>query len=164
MRNKPVRKVERAWWEKLVDIISFCILFVSFIYIIFVWNDLPEKMPIHFNFSGEADNWGGRGSILIFPFVSAVLFIFMTVASKFPHIHNFPIKVTEENAERLYSISNKLLTILKLEMIIFMAIGTYQSVQVAFGEDGIGKWYVPSLLIVIFLTLAIALYKMIRAK
>lgn len=34
------------------------LLFTPFIISAFLWNDLPEEVPTHFNFKGEADDWG----------------------------------------------------------------------------------------------------------
>lgn len=32
-----------------------------------IWPNLPDRIPIHWNFQGEVDSWGGRGSVWILP-------------------------------------------------------------------------------------------------
>lgn len=36
------------------------IILIPLAYLGFVWNELPEQVPLHFNIRGEADGWGSR--------------------------------------------------------------------------------------------------------
>ena len=41
-----------------------------------VWERLPERVPIHWNFRGEIDRWGGRfEGALLFPMLAFVLWV-----------------------------------------------------------------------------------------
>jgi len=37
------------------------------------WNDLPDQLPIHFNASGEVDNYGERSDIFFLPILASIL-------------------------------------------------------------------------------------------
>lgn len=49
------------------------IVAIPFIYLAYVWNDLPEKVPMHWNIKGEIDRWGERQELLLIPFVLPLL-------------------------------------------------------------------------------------------
>lgn len=49
------------------------------IYLMYVWKSLPEKVPLHWNYKGEIDNWGDKSSliylVLLLPILTYVLFL-----------------------------------------------------------------------------------------
>ncbi len=49
------------------------IIAIPFIYLAYVWKDLPEKVPMHWNILGEIDRWGDKQELLIIPFVLPLL-------------------------------------------------------------------------------------------
>ncbi|WP_431242670.1 DUF1648 domain-containing protein [Flavobacterium sp. P21] len=59
------------------------IVLIPFAYLAFIWNSLPEKVPIHWNMNGEIDNWGNKFSLLLLVFMLPVLmYIILSVAPK----------------------------------------------------------------------------------
>ena len=48
--------------KKELPIIGFVLL--PFIYLSYLWNSLPEKVPMHWNYKGEIDDWGTKYSLL----------------------------------------------------------------------------------------------------
>ena len=52
------------------------ILGIPFIYATYLYPELPETIPIHFNLKGEADGWGGRDSIFLGPAIIAFAGLF----------------------------------------------------------------------------------------
>jgi len=52
------------------------ILGIPFIYATYLYPELPETIPTHFNFKGEADGWGGRDSIFLGPGIIAFAGLF----------------------------------------------------------------------------------------
>lgn len=63
---------------------------------------LPETIPIHFNFAGQADGWGPRSAVLMLVGVFTVLASAITWLSFRPHVFNYPTEITEENAQAVY--------------------------------------------------------------
>ncbi len=49
-------------FKKELPIIGIVLL--PFIYLAFIWNSLPEKVPTHWNYKGEIDQWGDKFSLL----------------------------------------------------------------------------------------------------
>ncbi|MEZ4854613.1 SdpI family protein [Flavobacterium sp.] len=57
------------------------IMLLPFIYLAYIWNNLPEKVPLHWNGAGEIDRWGSKTEMLIpivlLIFVPYVIFAFL---------------------------------------------------------------------------------------
>ncbi|SEG12286.1 SdpI family protein [Flavobacterium urumqiense] len=49
------------------------IILVPFIYLAFLWNSLPAKVPTHWNYKGEIDRWGDKYSLIGLLFILPVL-------------------------------------------------------------------------------------------
>ncbi len=48
----------------LIGIIS-----LPFIYLAYYWNELPAKVPVHWNIKGEIDRYGDKSELLLIPFL-----------------------------------------------------------------------------------------------
>ena len=42
------------------EIPFFAIALIPFVYLIYIWNRLPEKVPMHWNGAGEIDQYGDK--------------------------------------------------------------------------------------------------------
>lgn len=49
------------------------IVLIPFVYLAFLWNTLPEKVPTHWNYKGEIDRWGDKYSLIGLLFLLPVL-------------------------------------------------------------------------------------------
>jgi uncharacterized membrane protein len=59
------------------------IVLIPFAYLAFIWNSLPEKVPVHWNINGEIDRWGSKSFLIALVFMLPVLmYAIMFAASK----------------------------------------------------------------------------------
>ena len=68
--------------EKLKKEIPFlAIVLIPFVYLIYIWNRLPEKVPMHWNGAGEIDRYGNKKELLImlFMLVGITYFVFLII-------------------------------------------------------------------------------------
>ncbi|WP_281322458.1 SdpI family protein [Flavobacterium aestivum] len=49
-------------FRKEIPIIG--IMLMPFVYLAFIWNTLPAKVPTHWNYKGEIDHWGDKFSLI----------------------------------------------------------------------------------------------------
>tara|TARA_R110001583_G_scaffold125143_1_gene276648 strand:- start:124 stop:768 length:645 start_codon:yes stop_codon:yes gene_type:complete len=49
------------------------IVILPFIYLAYIWNDLPKKVPIHWNGEGEIDGYGDKVSLILIPILLSLL-------------------------------------------------------------------------------------------
>lgn len=70
---------------------------------------LPETVPTHFDFRGEADGFGSRASMLWLAGGTVVLGVAMAWLSTRPQVLNYPGEITEANAQRMYREGERLM-------------------------------------------------------
>ena len=80
--------------------IALLLLAIPFGYAAFVYESLPATIPIHFNYKGEADGFGGKDSIFLGPGILALvgLFTFFLLSN----IKNFDPKRVKEADDGLF--------------------------------------------------------------
>lgn len=163
MNKRPVLTIPKIKTEWLHDIISIASLLFSFGYLAYIWQDLPATIAIHFNFRGEADGWGSKAVLFILPPITLLLYVAMTALRKIPHYFNYPIPITEENADRTYRLTLLMLSWIKLEMTLLLGYMQWSIAQAALERaSGLGQWLLPSALAAIFGTIAIFLVRLIK--
>ena len=63
------------------EIPLIAIVSLPFIYLAYIWNELPEKVPMHWNIKGEIDRYGEKIELLLIPILLPLLIyiIFLVV-------------------------------------------------------------------------------------
>jgi uncharacterized membrane protein len=56
------------------EIPLWIIILLPMVYMVLVWNKLPEQLPIHWNVQGQIDNYGPKW---IFPIITVVIYVLM---------------------------------------------------------------------------------------
>ena len=51
--------------NKLINYLVWLIFIAPVAYLAFIWNELPEKVPMHYNLKGEIDRYGSKSELLI---------------------------------------------------------------------------------------------------
>ena len=68
--------------EKFKKEIPFLLIaLLPFIYLAFIWNNLPDKIPMHWNGSGEIDRWGDKSELfmMLFMLTGISYFVFLII-------------------------------------------------------------------------------------
>lgn len=126
---------------------------------------LPETFPVHFDLSGRPDGYGGKGSLLILPATALFLYAGMTILNRYPHVFNYPVKLTAENALRQYTNATRAIRVLKLiVMLVFFLIAYFQVQSALTFSSGIGIWLLPLILLLVYLPLGYFIIKAFRKK
>jgi len=136
------------WVVKFIGIVGLITLIaLPVIY----FNALPDIIPVHFGFNGQADGFGTKDVIWIMPLLGSMLYLAMSLLNKHPHIFNYRQKVTEDNAERLYRTATKMMRILNALVACIFAYMTFATIQTALGnQNGLGGMFIIIFLILIF--------------
>ncbi|UED80069.1 DUF1648 domain-containing protein [Lysinibacillus sp. CD3-6] len=145
---RPVIKLPKTRYEKILNVIGGGLFIVSIIFIISQWSALPEEIPAHFNGAGEVDRWGSKIELFILPGIGIFLWIFLGLIEKAPHMHNYPARLNEDNVQAFYLNSRKLCNEMKNFCLMLFAVISCEMVLVALGKtDGLGWWFLPLVLI-----------------
>lgn len=60
-------------YETKKELPLLIIVILPFIYLAYIWNDLPKKVPIHWNGEGEIDGYGDKVSLILIPILLSLL-------------------------------------------------------------------------------------------
>ena len=57
-------KIKPTAADVIMEILSLVLMIGVSLYIFIRWSSIPDKIPMHYNFAGEIDRWGGKGELL----------------------------------------------------------------------------------------------------
>ena len=109
------------WRHELPQIALIVAMFIASAWL---WNRVPDEMPVHWNLAGEADRFGSKAEgLLVLPIVSAIVYLVMLLAPLLdPGRANYP------QFRQVYSI-------IRLSILAFMAVIFAASLVASFSED-----------------------------
>jgi uncharacterized membrane protein len=158
-------KLELTTTDKTVEVIGWIALLIIWVLTITSYSNLPDTIPTHYNGAGQVDGFGGKGNILTLPLLATVLFIGLTILNKFPHIFNYPTNITEENAFRQYTNATRMIRYLKCIIVVVFGLIAFKTIRSASGQsDGLGVWFLPLAIGLIFISLAYFVIKSFKTK
>jgi uncharacterized membrane protein len=162
--KKPWLFIPKTTLEKVLDLLGNVLLLMGIINLIIEWAYIPDTVPTHFNAGGEADGWGSKRNLWILLVVGFLIWFFLSILEKFPHLYNY-LMLTEENRERQYKNARLMMNIFKNETLVFFV---YLSVKMTdAAKEGAGKigfWDVPLFLAVVLGTMIFFLVRSIKLK
>ncbi len=165
MEVRPKIKLELTTADKTVEVFGWLLVFTVWVLTITNYSNLPDTIPIHYNGAGQADGFGGKETILTLPLIATILFFGMTLLNKFPHLFNYPTNLTQDNAFRQYTIATRLIRYLKLIIVFIFGLITFKTIQHSNGEsDGLGIWFLPLTMGLIFIPMTYFLIKSFKTK
>jgi uncharacterized membrane protein len=151
--------------DKLVELLGWIILLALWTLTICHYSTLPETIPTHYNAAGKADGFGSKASIIGLPVIATLLFIGLTVLNRYPHIFNYPTAITQDNALRLYTLATRMLRYLKMVLVLVFGGIEFMTIQNATGKAaGLGTWFLPLTLVLIFIPLIYFVIKSVQGK
>ena len=109
---------------KTMQILSVLCLTASTLFLAAGWNQIPEKVPGHYNFAGEADSMTGKGALILIPVLNWLMYLGISVLEHYPQVWNTGIKVTAQNRERVYRILYHMIVSLKLSVVLIFSFMT----------------------------------------
>ncbi len=161
--NKPKFKINLTTVDYIVEIIGIIGIICLILLPLYYFNDLPNKVPKHFNVFGQPDSYGNKVMIWVIPIIALLLYIGMTILNKYPHIFNYPTKVTNENAEKLYKIATKSIRFLKVVIVVLFSYLNFRIIKTSLNETtGIGYIFLPVFVILIIGTIGFMIYEIMK--
>lgn len=165
MKERPKIKVSLTLFDTIIEVTSYLALVAFWVMTIFAFTTLPESIPTHYNGLGEVDGYGPKATIFFLPVLGTVLSAFLTYIIKKPETFNYTVEITEENALAQYTNSTKLLRFMKLALLILFIVIDYKTIAISKGaSDGLGKWFLPFTIALIFVPVVFSVYKSFSKK
>lgn len=124
--DNPKIKIELTTADKITEVAGYIALGLLWAIAIYIYNNTPDVVPVHFNLKGEADGYGDRKTVF-FPAILCTFFMLIfTELNKRPEMMNLPVEITPQNAKRQYTLATRMMRWLKIILIvIFILIELY---------------------------------------
>ena len=158
-------KIPKTKGEWVWDIIGLIVYLASIVSLIFVWNELPDQVPGHYNAQGEVDRMGSKFELLLLPGIGLFMILFIRFFESHPELHNYPQRLNQSNAEQFYLQSRKLANQLKNICLIIFTLLLFESVSIGLDWwNGFGISLLPLILVGTFTPIVIGFIQQSRIK
>ena len=165
MNKRPKIKLQLKQTDKILEVVGWVSVFGIWALTLTNYSILPEIIPIHFNGVGKADGFGNKTHIFVLPIISTLLFIGLTILNKHPHIFNYPSQITKENAVHQYTNATRMMRVLKLVIVLLFGLIVFKTIQNVNGHaGGLGTWFLPLTMGMIFIPMLYFLIKSLKQK
>ena len=108
MKRPILSSIQDSPSEILLTRLAFLLVVGTAAWLALQWPAIPELIPSPFRKAGEltlGPVLASRNTLLAVPVLSGIQFLFLTWIRGLPHRHNYPVRITEENAPRQYALS-----------------------------------------------------------
>lgn len=130
--------------DKIVESACFLMLIAIWGLVIKNYANLPDFIPLHYNFAGKVDRFGGRTTIFALPILTTVLYIGLTLLYLFPKQLKYPLSITLANKQLLFITAMRMIRYLKLIVVLLFGYNLYKTIQYSNGiANGLGVWFLP---------------------
>jgi len=149
--------VKMKTWLRTLNWISLATPVLFLIYYFLISPSLPERVAVHYNFEGQADRWGSH---IVYPIIACLgllICIGLVLLQRIPHKHNYPVKITAENASELYQRSNELLGTVAIVISIGIVLLLLQSLSMALGGESYIGFSLGAFIIVLLAVILIGI-------
>lgn len=151
--------------DLLIEWICALLLVALWVYIVLNYTHLPESIPSHFDASGKTDGFESKSIIFMQPVITSIIYLIITILNRYPHTFNYLNPITAENALQQYTYATRTLRYLKLIVVSIFSFIEYQVVRTATSEvDGLGAWFLPITVVMLFIPIIYALLKAKKVK
>lgn len=156
---QPIIKLSQEPIDTYLLVLTVIGLFILFGLPLLQYDSLPDKIPAHYDATGKIDRYGDKNEIWALPLIGFLLTGFLFGVSRFPHIFNYPVKITNENAALQYKKATRLLKVLGVVIVFALSFIVHITIQNAKGPaQGMPIYFLPLLLLAIFGTIGYYLY------
>jgi cytochrome bd-type quinol oxidase subunit 2 len=113
--KRPKIKIRKTAMDKSLEILTFLLIAGSALLIGVYYAELPEKLPIHFNWPSKDKNGLGTKDLLwASPIICGIIAIGLYKLNQYPWVFNYPTAINEKNAENHYRQATQMLRVLNL--------------------------------------------------
>jgi uncharacterized membrane protein len=123
---------------------------------------LPARIPIHFDVGGRPDGWGSSAMLLLLPAITIINYLLFTVVTQFPGAFKYPVKVTSMNRLRMQSLALDMMAWMKLEIVGLLTWIQWVTIATARQPDKPIPAMTPAALVIVFATVLFYIASMFR--
>ena len=153
-------KIKNSLADIIMEVLGLVMLIGTPLYLAIRWPSIPDKLPMHYNFAGEIDRWGGKGEVLFLVVMVWILYLMISLVEHFPSVWNTGVQVTPENRMRVYRTLKYMVKTLKLAMTLVFTFLIFNTVA----GTPLPGWFTVVHMILIIGDLAFWLIRLYRVR
>lgn len=88
---------EKNYKRVVPEFVAVTLLLILWGVTLWAYFNLPQTIPVHFNFKGNTDRFGSKGNLFILAIIPTIIYIVLTLLPRNWSHFNFPDKKTKEN-------------------------------------------------------------------
>ncbi|MDB5202832.1 MAG: hypothetical protein JWQ27_2241 [Ferruginibacter sp.] len=144
---------------------AFSLVAFLWCYAIYIHQQLPSRIPVHFALNGEPDRMGSRDTIWILCGIATMLFVLLTLISQYPQSFNYPAKITQDNKVYQHQLAVQLMCRLNIS-ILLVFIFCLIEIKIAAKKKSLPfhGWELQLILALVFLPTILYLVKSLRNR
>lgn len=147
-------------FDLMMNSIAVVVLAAATLFLLLNWENLPERIPSHYNFKGEPDAYGGTGSLIFLMVTGWIIVLMMCILGKFPKYWNTGVERTPANE----AVINRIVKDMMGVMIVSISLLFSYMLIVPVLQMNMGVWFMPLMLFVIFGTMIVTVVRLIRNR
>lgn len=153
-------KIKNSLADIIMEVLGLVMLIGTPLYLAIRWPSIPDKLPMHYNFAGEIDRWGGKGEVLFLVVMVWILYLMISLVEHFPSVWNTGVQVTPENRMRVYRTLKYMVKTLKLAMTLVFTFLIFNTVA----GIPLPEWFTVVYVLLIIGDLAFWLIRLYRVR
>ncbi len=157
MQKRPQIRQELKISDKVIILLTWVVVILSFVLVFQYFKTLPDTIPTHYGPTGEADGWGDKAALWSLPIISLVLVVMMQSLSFYPQHLNYPFTITELNVNFQYRLASRFIRFLGLIIALIFGYILYHTIQVSLGtsDESLPQWSVIVMLFLFFVPMLV---------
>ena len=163
--ERPRIQIQQTSTDRWLDAISYLLLTFLIAYPVYLYSSLPEPSAVHADISRHLSSYKSKEIILILPTLGAFLFIMLTILLRYPHLYNYPEKITEENVLSVYTGGIRFMRIMRIWVLFIFILIVRGSMGIALNrQDDFLKWILPIVFLFTAMLIIYVFIKLLRIK
>lgn len=118
LKDRPARTYRTGAVTRALRYVSLAGVGALCLFVAFTYGDLPDTVPTHFGFSGEADAWGAKSTVWVLMGVNVLMVGLLAWLSTNPRWFNYPSDITKDNAQYLYREGERMMVWLSVALMV----------------------------------------------
>lgn len=127
MKNRPILNIQKTNTYNVIEFLNILLLFGLWFLVIKNYEFIPNNIATHYS-GTTPDKFNHKSSIYIILIVVTILYIVLTILTKYLHKLNYPKEVTLTNARELYQIGLGMLIVLRFSVTVIFGIGILKTI------------------------------------
>lgn len=151
--GNPKLKIALDLIDKIIESIGIVALLMLFLIPLMYYGELPNSIPSHFDIHGEVDAYSNKSILWLLPMIGLITYIGLAFLNRYPHIFNYPKKITIENAAYQYKMATRFIRSLNTLIIGLFTYLSYSTIQLALGNQSSLRMCISILFVILILSL-----------